>query len=461
MALEAELNDIQFQDVPIGSLLANQLTIHLQMGRTIAQVKDIPLLIVKLIKYIFFYAPSVGLSTSAKLAKGMPLLTFLSHRRHYRVQIEYVIRAYSGANIGAIIFDERVTELAPNVLSILPGKGQANTWRAWFKQWCTIIIPTYRNLRSSKIAFSFAEILQYLNLLTIQTQKVAHYKKTLRTIAPAWVLTEYDKHTYSVPLIAAARSLGIPAYSLLHGSITFLQGYIPPVADKVLVWGGMQKEYLIAHGCPTEKLEVAGAPHLSDQITEKAFEDKAFWVTFATNPHRDNNIMFDLCQYFISAIASLQPEFPNLRGMIRVHPSEKLAEYQSALSISGDLIIIDDGSEFEFQESILRSDLVVTYNSAYGLDALLQNRGLIQLAKEPTNDFFTFLVDKLDIASAQNSKELSDEIRRYVQESDSADFMEHRNKQREALCLYYQEEAANNILNFINTEQEQKRVLLH
>ena len=65
----------------------------------------------------------------------------------------------------------------------------------------------------------------------------------------------------------ASKKLNIPSFSLMHGNVHNDFGYVPILADQLLVWGRFQKDLFIKKaGANKDQIKVVGAPQFSDDI---------------------------------------------------------------------------------------------------------------------------------------------------------------------------------------------------
>ena len=99
------------------------------------------------------------------------------------------------------------------------------------------------------------------------TQQVAGLLEFLRRAEPAAVVTEYDRNGISAPLVLSARTLGIPTYTLVHGTIgERCNGFYPLLADTVFCWGKMDQDKFLAAGVAPERTVLGGCPRLTREL---------------------------------------------------------------------------------------------------------------------------------------------------------------------------------------------------
>ena len=79
-------------------------------------------------------------------------------------------------------------------------------------------------------------------------------------------MVESDRNNLSSPVVMASKKLNIPSFSLMHGNVYNDFGYVPILADQLLVWGRFQKDLLIKAGANKDQIKVVGAPQFSDDI---------------------------------------------------------------------------------------------------------------------------------------------------------------------------------------------------
>jgi hypothetical protein len=206
-------------------------------------------------------------------------------------------------------------------------------------------------------------------------------KKLVALVKPRVVLTMYDRNTLSACLVLVARSMGIPTLTLVHGVMNRGSGYTPLLADKALCWGELQRDQFLRLGVPPERLIVTGCPWLTRTLSVDARSarkkvgldlDRPL-ALLATNPiHLD--LKLKMAKTFCEAVSQV----PGVLGAVRVHPSEKIREYDEFASTHPGVVFLENHA-WSVDEAVAAADLVVGHDSGFCSDALLKGRPVVIL----------------------------------------------------------------------------------
>ena len=212
--------------------------------------------------------------------------------------------------------------------------------------------------------------------VVICTQQVAGLLEFLRAAEPAVVLTEYDRNGIWAPLVLSARALGIPTYTLVHGTQgERCNGFYPLLADAVFCWGKADQDKFRAAGVAPERTLLGGCPRLTRELsvspaaarTKMGLDPGRPVVTLGTVMYRQHRMK--LAAAFCQA-AQGQDAF---QAVVRLHPVENLAEYAS-LAAEFPNIKFTSSSQYTLDEVLAASDIVVVHSSGLGSDALVKRR---------------------------------------------------------------------------------------
>jgi hypothetical protein len=202
-------------------------------------------------------------------------------------------------------------------------------------------------------------------------------RQLLQALRPAAVVTEYDRGARWSCLVLAAKSLGIPAFTLQHGVLDEQAiGYVPVLADKIFCWGESSREILTRAGVPAEKLAIGGCPRLDRRLSPSTAEGRVKLgldpvkpvVMLATGPDAISDRV-----KLVELFAGCMKRLSSAAGIIRLHASEKLEEYGSLVQAHPSIKFFEN-SAATLDESLAASDVVVIYNSGIGSDALVKRR---------------------------------------------------------------------------------------
>jgi hypothetical protein len=218
-----------------------------------------------------------------------------------------------------------------------------------------------------------------LNLL-VASQRIEGFLAFLSDARPSAILTEYDRNHLWSCLILAARQLGIPTVTLVHGVMgPEAIGFAPVLADVIACWGESDRKKLLAAGVPARTIKIGGCPRLSRDIgfaqvearERLGLDPKARIVLLATSPDRG---FLELAELFCRGLHAT----PDLLGVVRLHPAETKAAYtQVAERYPG--VRFMENSEASLDESLAATDIVVVRGSGFGSDALIKRRPVVVL----------------------------------------------------------------------------------
>lgn len=252
------------------------------------------------------------------------------------------------------------------------------------------------------------------NLLTVNmlvnSQYVAGCLALLSHWKPSIIVTEYDRNTYWSCLVLAAKALGIPTVTLVHGVMNEnAVGYTPVLADRILCWGRLQKDTLIGEGENPAKILEAGCPRLTrelplstGQAREKIGLDlKKDTIMLATSP-----IDTEILQKTVSAFCNAAEKAGNWNAFVRLHPSEKLASY-SAVAKKHPSVSFYENTAFSLNDALAAADIVVVRDSGVGSDALVKGKLAVVLSVDgPPQGHGAELVQKAGCLLVSSSDEL-------------------------------------------------------
>jgi len=246
--------------------------------------------------------------------------------------------------------------------------------------------------------------------LMISCRQVSGCIEFLKKAKPAIIVTDYDRNAKWSCLVLAAKSLGIPTVTLVHGVISKnAQGYSPVLADKIVCWGEFDRIKLIAAGEHEDKIFIGGCPRLSRDLPSSAkkgmknilLDPQKPVVMFASSPERQR---LSLTELFCTAVEKL--DF--LSGMVRLHPSEKLITYKAIIDRYPSIIFFES-KEASLDDSLALANVVVCKSSGMGSDALV--KGLNVVVLDPERELLGHGGDLVKLAGcphARTAEELSD-----------------------------------------------------
>lgn len=316
--------------------------------------------------------------------ENAPLLTVMSDRPHI-----HKMSAIIGGNLNTsfsrfFCYSPEIKlgtndHVRVNYLSI-PTKGNSTNEGRVFRQ---VVREFKQFLRLHNL--SPLRVFPFSYHLQRQLGWVDFFEHTFQNGKPSFILTEYDRFNEITALISAAKSVGIPTITQVHGLLNVRYAYAPLVADHVFCWGEGQRETFRSWGVHPDQITVTGAVQLSNKRSSKihldfvpAFHERNTKVlVLATNP--TEQIRENLISFFCDVLRLL-PE--NWVGLVRLHPSESPKDYQPYVSLPERVFILNP-DKVSYEESLASADAVAVFNSAFAIDALLVGIPTVQMNVSP------------------------------------------------------------------------------
>ncbi len=457
--LETDLNQIRFNDVPIGGTLATHLQVVFLIGQPppgrFTWFRE-------LIRS--FYIEHIGTrfvrnkktSIPTTLKKGAPLLTFISERPHV-FKINYVLfQNQPLSTFNCILKNKRLTDLfeeRPNATYFddLPFEG-LSVWRKAFNK----IRPAIRKVIAKFVSENqLPQVFRrkLMNVLTAQTQRMLAFELLLKQLQPKYILTEYDRNDMCSGLILTARKMAIPTYSHMHGVVNHRFGYLPLLADYLFCWGERQKQLLIDKGAHPGKLLVTGATQLSNRLKTTKGEARMKIkvspsqkvIVLATNPV-NHYYRQQLATFFCEAINNLR----TFKGVVRLHSSENLSFYQSFIDRYPN-ILFDKNTILNFEESLAVADIVCIFNSAYSIDAIVKSVPVVIINLDDHNlGQAADLINEGGFPAVKTAQELEIFIQQYFSEDGiHQEAVKNQRRYAQQYCNDFEIDAVSNILQTI------------
>jgi hypothetical protein len=152
----------------------------------------------------------------------------------------------------------------------------------------------------------------------------------------------------------------------------------PHLADRVLAWGELMRDALVAQGTPPGVIRVAGCTRITRELTADRDDvrrrlglDGRFVVLLGTNPV-EPELRHALVREVVAAMARLEGAFL----LVRIHPSEQASFYASDVDGAANVRVLPNDA-LGLDESFAAADAVVVNGSGLGGDALVKRRPVI------------------------------------------------------------------------------------
>jgi hypothetical protein len=385
--LERSLGEARMFGVPLGAVLNDVIIIDLinGLGKWNAALGLRWLLGRWRLSLLGSFSPAMRPAAPS----GHVLVTWRNSSSRFDEMLIPVIEELSARRCTVIFDKESVVPQIPagagqlQFFSALPR--EPSVWRPAFRrcwrEWKT-------ELKNACRRFGLpAAVYQRLALELVHSSQIfVGCRRFLQTFNPSAILTEYDRGVLWSCLTLAARSLNIPSFTLQHGVLgEQAVGYVPLVADKIFCWGETSREALVGAGARPEQILIGGCPRLDRELAASTAQarrklglDAAKQVVMlATAPYAETERA-----RLVELFAGCMERFPDAAGIVRLHPSEKIAEYRRLAAAHVRLRFLEN-RDATLDESLAAADVVVVHNSGIGSDALVKRRPTIVVDLPP------------------------------------------------------------------------------
>ena len=456
---ENELNIYKFKKIRIGSLIPHYLRLDLNHPEPNYNT---------IFQSIFYLKNHFLFNKNFKTLKennyrnsiGLPFLTFISDRDHIFNILYPIFLRIGSENVFCLIKNKNVLkkfEVKPVnycLLSELPNVNYGE-WKSEFSSlWEKIENPIKNFISSSDVKKSY--ILNIKNYLIAETRLVISYEKLLKFLKPSFILTEYDRWKNISSLISVGNVNSIKTYSMMHGVINDIHGYTPLIANKIFVWGDLQKVQLTDYGIKEKKIVVTGATQIEKKIVgnklliknKLGLRKKSVVILLSTN-NIEIKLRHKLVQIFCEMINNLNND--KFYGLIKIHPSENIKFYLPYLSNN---VLIDKDNVLMQSDYFCLADAVCLYNSAYFVESI--NRGIpvftINISEYKSNLTFQYC-NKFKLPISNNSHDLSIIITKYFDDIDFQNSLKNKiKKMLSSICISSGEEVVNKVIKLIEND---------
>jgi hypothetical protein len=342
--------------------------------------------------------------------------------------------------------------------------------RAWHQEFMSLWIKLRPALKRMMLELNLPRGVydRIAAAVVIGTQRITRSESILRRSGVAAVLSDHDRSYLWAPLVLSARVLGLPTFTLMHGTFgAQCAGYYPLLADKIFCWGSLQREMLISAGAEADRMIVAGCPRLTRELALSSKEAKAksgldpekLMVMLATAPYR-LDLRHQLVEVFCLAVQRVKM----CTAVVRLHSSEKLEHYaEIALRFPAVRFMLNDESSVD--DALAAADVVVVHSSGFGSDALVKGRLTVILdAIDLPLGHGQELIDYAGCLRATSSENLTEILSRLLRDEEERYRLRQSAEQYvQRFCAYFGEDSAHRIasrvLQAISTPAEREQTM--
>jgi hypothetical protein len=216
----------------------------------------------------------------------------------------------------------------------------------------------------------------------------------LKRAKPRVLVSAGDNHPVGYSFHVAARQLGISSIVIQHGFIGQAWLYYPLWADKICVWGEVERQWYLAKGVPADKIIVTGNPRgitalpLKDRESlRRSLEcssDQRLLIWFTT--HRGEQWM----NRFVNWLSHPAMKGLNAKIILKLHPKENPSLYSGRIP---DNISVFGASDLDLESAFVAADVIVHDHSSVGAEAHYCGQNVICAAVDPPYpDYFRSLI---------------------------------------------------------------------
>ncbi len=464
--IERLLNEYSFDGIEIGGLLAMDLQLGLNSGQYLRRVGIIPPIVKTLVSV--FRKPFAKMTKEEKVDivkfKGRPIITFITNREEL-FPISGNFLKYSKFDFLSFLLHEGVKDRLDSLgnkydyvlMSCQPGVSLSTKIEIWIFVYIKLKVLWLKCRQ--KFGLDNIVLDRFRESLFFHLVLSKRYKYFLENYRPKFILTEYDRYGTVAPLVLQARLLGIPSFSLMHGVINNSFGYLPVLADKLFVWGELQKALLTKYTNDSSKILVGGASQFSmpkfckrNEVLENLnLEISKKYVTFGSSnvpePFR-SLAMQEFCE------AAKKNSNPGIKFLVKLHPAEPIQYYSQYFKDNTEIKILPKVglSKMEFFSFC---DILVVYCSALGFDAILNDCPLIVInVGEASLGNSRQFINEAGIPECLESSQLLEQISLSIE----GEISEQTKNFKINYCAKIGREAVENMDDLINTILHERSV---
>ena len=418
--MEAALSNPLFFGIPLGATLNDRFVTAFIDG--LADWRPRRKWLRRLLTHRHRISPKTHRGTGANFSPGRVLVTWSIPSHRYDRLLLPVLERLDEGECAVLHGHDGVAQLLPAGIPHLPYREVMDfDTRVWRREFARCWPSWERTIRDACARYDLPEgAFELLSLeLMVASQRVLGCLGFLEAHRPSVILTEYDRSALWSCLVLAARKLGIPSLTLVHGVIERdAFGFSPVLADHILCWGELDRAKLIDAGEAPSKVTVAGCPRLSRDLPSPSLDGRRRLgldhdgpvAMLATSPE---SIRLELAEAFCKAIEQL----PGISGVVRLHPSEDLASYQTVIASHPTVSFVENSSA-SMDEALAATDVVVVRASGFGSDALVKRKPVVVLCpdQEPTGHDLD-LIELAGCPHARDSDELAAILGRMARDS--------------------------------------------
>lgn len=354
--VEISLNTINYDEIPIGSLLSKQFSLVYLRKKGIYKYNRSRFQIfkntLKLFKFIIsgFFINNQNLDQKKSI-----FISKLTDRAHSSSLID-PIADYFQNNYSFYIPNNNKSKLGfkPNKIS----------FSVVFKVSYFIIINLANilsKLRPLNKSYSKSVLLLILfkQLVSVSNWNIFFSKGKYKI-----VIVDFDRDFVTSAIILAAKKNHIKTVTLVHGVLNPPFAYTPIIAEEIWCWGAYQKEQLISYKVPSKRIKIVGNPIVKKDKSKLPFKHiKTIGVGLNPMPNEEN---IKFLNHILNAFEDNKINF-----IIKLHPAMDKGFWVNKFNAKK--INVYNSSEITNKSFFKKIDLLIIANSGLGFEAVASN----------------------------------------------------------------------------------------
>lgn len=241
-----------------------------------------------------------------------------------------------------------------------------------------------------------------------------------RLLRPRAAVVLWDRERLGAALCAALARQGVPTVTFVHGAFGVQNhlSFVPLGARYVFTWGGVQNELLSAAGVASDRLLPVGVFEERPVSRELSPMERAERMrTLGLDPEKPIVVLGLTClpekdrSVWARLAQELADRLTTAAVLVRLHPSNRRAQFTGLLSESCRLRIVDD-QEISLTECLNLADAVVVDSSSFGFDAVQRRIPVVVLRPPDGSGLLTVMREVVLAGAAVFARDAAEAVER-------------------------------------------------
>ena len=376
--IESELSEPLFRRVPIGPCLSASIHISLYNGGGDWSLKERWKNRLRRLKH--YMRPRTVRQPQPSIPSSRVLVTWLADTPRVNDLVFPVLDELGPEKSILLCSSEKMLSKTPSGYDAFSFEQMMRydvaAWRADYQrcrtEWHRRLVALIHKHRLPNGAFDVLAL-----GMMVASQHVAGCQESLPAIRPSAILVEHDRQSNWSCLVLAAKALGIPTYTLMHGVAgKDCVGFHPLLADAVFCWGQLDRGKFLRAGLEPRRALIGGCPRLTRDLTVSPADARR---KLGLDPGKPvvmlgtDNIRLDYRHQIAEAFCKAVQGQTAFSALVRLHPSEIIPDYEEVQKKYPDVRFVTN-DVCTLDEALAAADVVVVHCSGLGSDALTKRR---------------------------------------------------------------------------------------